>query len=128
MKRILVCGGRTYSDGPALIAEIQKHCEWTEPDDFGNTLPTGIVIIHGRARGADDIADQWAVNNDIPIEEYPAKWDLLGKRAGIIRNIEMLEQSKPDLVIATKGGDGTAHMVGIARRAGITVIKVGWDD
>jgi hypothetical protein len=36
----------------------------------------------------------------------------------------MLDVGKPDLVIAFPGGNGTAHMVGIAKAAGITVIKV----
>ena len=41
-----------------------------------------------------------------------------------MRNREMLERGRPDLVIAFPGGPGTANMVKLAREAGIEVIKV----
>ena len=36
----------------------------------------------------------------------------------------MLDEGKPDLVVAFPGGRGTAHMTRIARGAGIEVIEV----
>ncbi len=53
----------------------------------------------------------------------PANWDEYPRRAGIIRNREMLEH-KPDAVIAFEGGPGTANMVKIADRAGIAVYRI----
>jgi hypothetical protein len=52
---------------------------------------------------------------------------LMGKawagKAGPIRKQQMLDEGKPDLVVAFPGGRGTAHMVRIARAAGIEVIE-----
>lgn len=85
-------------------------------------MPSGLTIIHGKAEGADDLADQWAVVNWVPIEEHPADWDKHGKAAGPIRNQEMLATGI-DYVIAFPGGRGTAHMKKIAEKAGVPVIE-----
>jgi hypothetical protein len=79
------------------------------------------AIIHGGARGADSMAGEFA--NETGIEEivFPADWKMYGRRAGPIRNQQMLDEGKPDLVVAFPGGRGTADMVGRARTAGIEV-------
>ena len=55
---------------------------------------------------------------------YPADWDTHGRGAGPIRNKQMLEEGKPDLVIAFPGGKGTANMIGQAKEAGIPVREI----
>jgi len=39
------------------------------------------------------------------------EWDELGKKAGPLRNQRMLDEGKPDLVVAFPGGGGTKDMV-----------------
>ena len=51
----------------------------------------------------------------------PARWAELGRRAGPIRNQEMLDLWVPDGVVAFPGGAGTADMVARARAACVTV-------
>jgi len=53
-----------------------------------------------------------------------AKWSKHGRAAGPIRNQEMIDECKPDLVVAFPGGRGTADMVRRAKAAGIRVIEV----
>jgi hypothetical protein len=48
-------------------------------------------------------------------------WNKCGIGAGYFRNVQMLEEGKPDLVVAFLGGKGTAMMVKIARAAGVEV-------
>lgn len=78
-------------------------------------------IINGDARGADRLSSVWAESNNIPIRKFPADWDLHGKRAGPIRNSQMLREGTPDLVIAFlfPNSRGTRHMIDIAQKAGI---------
>jgi hypothetical protein len=45
--------------------------------------------------------------------------------AGPIRNARMLEEGKPDIVIAFPGGRGTANMIEQAHAAGVEVVQVG---
>lgn len=52
-----------------------------------------------------------------------ADWSKYGKAAGPMRNQKMLDEYKPDLVVALPGGRGTADMVSRARVAGVEVIE-----
>ena len=57
----------------------------------------------------------------IEVRGFPADWDKYQKRAGFIRNSQMLNEGKPHAVAAFPGGVGTRMMVGLARRAGVPV-------
>lgn len=107
--KVLVCGSR----------------DWNRPTWIGRrlaNLPRGSEIIHGDARGADILAKLYAHALGIPETAFPADWRGKGRAAGIIRNLEMLDQ-KPDLVIAFQvgGSRGTQHTIDEARRRGIPV-------
>lgn len=82
------------------------------------------VIIHGGAAGVDNLAGVWARNNNIPEEIYMADWDTHGKKAGPIRNQKMLDESKPDVVVAFPSQDskGTVHMMKITEKARVPMI------
>ena len=108
--KILVCGGRDYSDWDSLDVILCAH------------KPT--LIIHGGARGADSLAGWWARCRLVPVRVFPADWSKYGKAAGIIRNKQMLDEGKPDLVIAFPGGRGTANMIEQAKAAGVRVIAL----
>ena len=118
--RVLVCGGRDYSDRERVWRTLD---ELLIPDD--DMLPVGAnTLIHGGARGADLLADAWAVANWVDIDMYPADWKAYGKAAGAIRNQQMLDRGSPDLVVAFPGGRGTADMVRRARKAGVPVREI----
>lgn len=87
-----------------------------------------LVLITGNAKGADQQAELWAEKNGVRNEIYPANWKLHGKAAGPIRNRQMLEEGKPDWVIAFPGGNGTAHMCLIAQRAKVKVTKIPYEE
>lgn len=116
MTRVLICGGRDFADREAAFAVLDQHAA-------GATL-----VIHGGATGADTIAGEWAQARGIQVEVYMADWTRDKRAAGPIRNKRMLVEGKPDLVVALPGGKGTAHMVGIARKAGVLVIEVKAND
>lgn len=112
--RVLVCGGRDYADQPKVFDELARlHA------DKPITL-----LIEGGARGADFLAAQWAHLNGVPRESYPADWSK-GRAAGPIRNKRMLDEGKPDLVVAFPGGRGTANMIEQARRANVRILHFG---
>lgn len=111
--KVLVCGGRDYTNY-AMLANTLNALHARSPIT---------LLIHGDARGADSLAHQWAMKYHIPVLPMPANWDKHGKAAGAIRNMEMLMQA-PDLVVAFKGGRGTAHMVGISKKKNVKVLEV----
>jgi hypothetical protein len=90
-----------------------------------NMLGDHCTVIHGACpTGADALADRWAVNAWKAIEAFPADWTAHGRAAGPLRNARMIAEGRPDLVLAFKGGRGTADCVRKARAAGIPVREV----
>lgn len=124
-KKVLICGGRTFTDRIFFMNKLdeiaQKRFPRTISDKYGNFL-FDVIIISGGASGADTLAIDWAVNNWCLFHEYKADWKKYGRAAGLIRNKEMLEKEKPDLVIAFPGGKGTKNMINLARKANVEVI------
>lgn len=116
--RVLVCGGRDYTDRETLETELNFT---TNPQHGGKW---SFDLICGMARGADRLAYEWAQKHGITVLEFPAEWDKYGKRAGYLRNKQMLDEGKPDLVIAFPGGVGTANMIKLAEEAGVEVRKI----
>jgi hypothetical protein len=58
------------------------------------------------------------------VRVYEADWERYKKAAGPIRNKLMLTSENPHVIIACKGGNGTAHMMKIAREAGVPVLEI----
>lgn len=112
--KVLVCGGRDYRDAQVLFFELNR---------LNNENGFDEVIV-GDASGADFLALVWAAWCEIPTHVYRAKWNTHGKKAGPMRNQEMLDKGKPDLVVAFPGGRGTSDMVRRARKAGIEVREI----
>lgn len=113
--RVLVCGGRNYEDAERVVAVLDK---------LHNTGEGIDVLIEGGARGADRLGRRWAQAEPVRVETYEAEWEHHGKFAGHLRNQRMVDEGKPDLVIAFPGGRGTADMVKKAHKAGVKVIEI----
>lgn len=112
--RVLVCGGRDFSDWELLKKQLnQLHSQY----DFS-------VLIYGGARGADTLAATWAAISGVSTLQFLALWQTNGRSAGPIRNQQMIDEGKPNLCIAFKGGKGTSDMVARAESVGIPVIRI----
>lgn len=107
--RVLVCGSRDWPSFDAV---------WTRLRELGD----GTEVISGGARGADQFAEVAATRLGYALRVFPADWKGKGGRAGILRNLQMLDE-RPDLVIAFQchGSRGTQHTIDEARRRGIPV-------
>lgn len=110
---IVVCGGRKYDDRGRLFYVL----DWLQ-ERYGISL-----LVHGGAKGADALANEWAKLRDVECIVHEAEWERHGRSAGPIRNAEMLNH-EPKLVVAFPGGVGTANMISLAESKGIEVIKV----
>lgn len=120
--KILVCGGRNYDDWETFRKVLWKY--YVEGLRTPVDGKSSLEIISGMARGADSMAVSFAKTFGLKLHEYPADWAWHGKGAGAIRNRQMLNEGKPDLVVAFPGGVGTYHMISIAKRAGVRVIEI----
>jgi hypothetical protein len=113
-QRVLVCGGRDFSQKEILF-NVLDEAHAANPID---------CLIHGAARGADQLAADWALDRGILCKAYPADWAHEGRGAGPKRNQRMLDLGKPHIVIAFPGGRGTEDMMERARKAGVPIATV----
>ena len=107
--KVLVAGGRDFTDKQFLFEYMTQY------------VSKVTVLISGAAKGADSLGEEWAKENGITIERYPAQWSRYGGAAGPIRNAEMLKKGNPDLVF--EGGKGSANMASISRKAGVNTVE-----
>ncbi len=113
--RVLVCGGRDYFDRETIHTVLNE------------MLLRGEItfLVAGCASGADHIALDWANWKQVDHAKFFAKWTEQGKKAGPIRNLRMLTEMNPQIVVGFPGGTGTADMIRRAEAAGVPVRRVG---
>lgn len=121
-RRMLVCGSRDWCDPLMIRTLLELTCKYNHPTP---------VLVHGGARGADNLADAAGRSLGMTVEAFPADWKGKGRAAGPLRNKQMLD-SGVDTVVAFKDGfdftlqrGGTEHMVRIARDAGVACRVLG---
>lgn len=110
---VLVTGGRDYADRETLWLVLDVlACQYAITH-----------IMHGAARGADTLADEWAEARGVQPVACRALWRTFRRSAGHRRNALMAALS-PNLCVAFPGGSGTAGMCEVARMLGIEVREV----
>lgn len=130
--RVLITGSREFNDARTVMRGITVAIETLIkkfPDD------KEIVIVHGAAKGADTLAENYVHNTALYLsekgyrirqEKNPAKWDQHGRGAGPIRNQEMVDKGADICVAFVKVGAanrGTTDCANRARKAGIEVLE-----
>lgn len=75
-------------------------------------------LVSGGARGVDTLAKKYAQEAGIPITEYLPEYDKYGKRAPLLRNITIIENS--DIVLAFWDGRsrGTKFVIDNCKKLG----------
>lgn len=121
MNRVLVFGGRHYGEirGQRGFLFVALDRIYFEIGPF--------AVIHGKAKGADTLAGEWARSRRLPEMPFPALWDDLegvprkdirrhpsgapyNVKAGTQRNQRMLSEGQPTHACGFRGGAGTMDM------------------
>lgn len=151
MPRILVTGSRDWIDRVAISRAIFRYLSFTVPlteeeDENGKVVRfrdvSDTVIVHGAARGADQLTAQWASGCVPPIhtEAHPvtrADWQANPRIAGYLRNSHMVGLGA-DVCIAfimpckkvdcpriePHGSHGASHTADLAESVDIMTIRV----
>jgi len=109
--RVIVCGGRSFLNRAKLFDGL---------DSIHKESPI-TLLIHGGCQGADSLAGEWASEHGINTMVFRADWGRYGPGAGPVRNRQMIEEGKPEMVIAFPGTNGTSNMIKQASKNGIEV-------
>lgn len=131
--RVLVTGSRTWDDAKTIREALEAVSRGIAEAGWAP-----LVVVHGACpNGADEIADRWVreraagwariiadgSGKEWPLltaERHPALWQKFNKRAGIIRNEQMVSRGA-DLCLAFIRDDspGATHCAELASDRGI---------
>lgn len=113
-KRIIIPGSRGFTNFP-LMERMLDRLLLQYGDD--------IEIVSGHAEGADKLGEEYAKKHNIKCAVFPAQWEKHGRKAGPLRNTQMLEYAmkQEPVVVAFWDGQsrGTLDMLGKAQRNGV---------
>ena len=118
--RILVCGGRHFADYDLLKETINGVIAESGWED--------IEIVSGHCVGADRLGELYAEKHNASIKIFPAEWGKYGKRAGPMRNKQMIDyisgfEHKIVIAFVSANTKGTRNTITLAKKANIRVIE-----
>lgn len=101
-----VVGSRTFNDYN-LLKDIINNINSTFKIE---------CIVSGGANGADKLGEKYAIEYNIPTEIYLPDWKKYGKKAGFIRNEDIVKNS--DRIIAFWDGKskGTKNTINLCKK------------
>lgn len=103
--KLIIAGGRDCTDEKVLFRALAKF-----PDLRADE------VVCGMAKGADTLGYNYATCLGLDIKEFPAQWDLHGRKAGPLRNIEMGDYADALLALWDGESKGTKHMIEYMRK------------
>lgn len=122
--RVIVTGSRTWADRDTI---------WTALDLIAGAAKAEgrrLLLAHGCASGADQLAEEWVrarrrVKWPVDVQRYPADWPRHGRRAGRVRNAEMVKPGA-DVCLAfiLDGSKGATHCADLAEANDIRTQRV----
>lgn len=105
--RTIVAGSRAITD--AAIVEkaiLESGIEVTE-------------LVSGGAAGVDQLAEAWARQRSIPVTQFLPNWKRCGRRAALMRNVDMAKYAEACIAVWDGQSRGTYHMIRTAKSCGL---------
>jgi len=113
--KLAVIGSRNFHDA-ALLQEILLPY-----------LPDTTLVISGGAKGVDTLAENWARENGIEVQIFPADWARYGRGAGRVRNHDIIQSCDQCIAFWDGNSKGTKHSIDLCKkyRKHLRVVEVG---
>jgi hypothetical protein len=114
--KLIIAGGRDFSNYELLIESVNL------------IIPgvPGVEIVSGGAKGADNLGERFAIDNNLQIKRFPAEWDKYGKSAGYRRNSDMADYADSCICFWDGQSKGTNHMINLAKQKGLSVTVINY--
>jgi YspA, cpYpsA-related SLOG family len=93
-------------------------------DDHVSGLEPGTTVVSGGAKGVDSRAEWAARKNGFPVVVFLPDWNRHGKKAGFLRNKQIVDACDEMVAFWDGRSRGTQHSISLARSAGkkVTII------
>ena len=106
--KLAVVGSRGFSDKARLYAELEKF--------------SGIsLIISGGAKGADQLAEEYARERNIPVKIFMPDWAKYKRAAGPMRNKLIVQESECVIAFWDGVSAGTKSSIDFAKKENKTL-------
>lgn len=105
MFRVIIAGGRDFADYGLLSRTM---------DNLLSSVYDDVIVVCGKARGADTLGEQYAKERGYLVDYYPADWERYGKSAGFIRNEQMAQRADALVAFWDCKSRGTKNMIDLA--------------
>lgn len=107
MFKVIIAGTRDFNNYHLLKMKLDK---------ILSNIIDDIIIVSGKARGADTLGEKYAKEKGYQIAEFPADWEKFGRSAGYKRNVQMAEYADACVCFWDGRSPGTKHMINIANQ------------
>lgn len=115
--RLLITGSRTW-DKPDVIKKLLVKV-------YNEVKDRDPILVHGTARGADEMSSKIWLELGGAVEAHPADWDKYGRQAGFVRNQQMVDLGANLCIAFIKDNSRGASMTArIAEKAGIKTWRI----
>lgn len=115
--KLAIIGSRGFTDYDFLKKNVSTFLE-------RNSL-TCTHIVSGGAKGADTLGHRYALEHQLEMIVFRPDWKQFGKRAGFIRNTEIIENA--DIVIAFWDGSSNGTKDAVDKAIALnkrTIVKI----
>ena len=102
--KLAIIGSRTFNNYMLLKETLEQY------------KPKITLVISGAAKGADSLGEKWALENQIQTLIFPAKWDEYGKKAGFIRNEDIIKNCDGCIAFWDGVSKGTQHSISLCEK------------
>lgn len=114
--KLAIIGSRTFTDFDYLKSKVNKIIESYNIDR----------IISGGANGADTLAEIYANKYNICTTIFSANWEKYGKKAGYIRNKEIVNRSDMGIAFWDGQSKGTRHTIKLFKSSKKEIIIINY--
>lgn len=102
--KLAIIGSRTFNNYVLLKETLEPY------------KPKITLMVSGGAKGADSLGERWAKENNIEIKIFLPDWDKFGKRAGFIRNEDIIKTCECCIAFWDGKSTGTKHSIDLCKK------------
>ena len=106
--KLAIVGSRTFNDYTKLRSFIKENFNVDEITH----------IVSGGARGADRLGEAFAAEFGKQLVVFKADWDKYGKRAGFVRNVDIINECDQCVAFWDGESHGTKHDIELCEQQG----------